>query len=112
MRVKHFKKIQDWQKKRSVRLRQQAVSQLAAMAVADDEPDRAEQLLKELPEYNTDPAMFWAQLYLKRGERVKALKTVQYRLFVLVGQTQSCLITMISEKMEPHVERALEICES
>ena len=89
---------------------QQAVSQLAAIAVADDELDHAEQLLNELPLHNTDPTMLWAQLYLKRGERDQALKAVQHRLYVLVSQAQSCLITMISEKMEPDSERALEIC--
>lgn len=89
---------------------QSAVVNLAFMLIGDGELDTAEQMLRELPEHNSDPTMAWIQLYFKREEKTKALEMTQKRLYVLVSQMQSCLISLMSEKMEPDAETALEIC--
>lgn len=90
---------------------QSAVSQLASMAILDDELDQAEELLKELPEQSTDPTMFWVQYYVKRGQADKALEAAQKRLYVLVRQLQLCLMQLMSESLQPDAKKALEIGE-
>lgn len=90
---------------------QSAVIQLASIAIADNELDRAEELLKELPEHSGDPTLIWSQLYLKRGEASKASEVIQKRLFLLLRQVQSCLIQMMNEELEPDVDQRLKICE-
>lgn len=90
---------------------QSAVSELASMEIFEDHLDRAEKLLRELPERYVDSTMNWTSLYLKRGEEEKALEVLQKRLYFLVCQTQACLIQMMGEKLQPHAEKALEIYE-
>lgn len=80
------------------------------MALADNDLDEAEKLLKELPENKGDATMLWALLYQKKNDVEKALEVVQKRLYSLVSQVQSCLALLMSEKMEPNIDRALEIC--
>ncbi len=115
-------KREDWKKQKKMLLEQvrgsgvsaywqSAVSQLAAMALADDQLEEAERLLKELPEQVIDPTLSWARLYLKRGEGQKAREAVQKRLFLLVRQIQSCLLQLMDEELEPDVEKQLEVCE-
>lgn len=89
---------------------QSAVSGLISISIQEGELDRAEQLLKELPEHTVDSAMLKAQLYLKRNEPEKALEVTQKRLFVLVNQLEMCLISMINEKMVQDTEMIFEIC--
>ncbi len=48
--------------------RQQCAMLLANLAILEGEPDRAESLLKELPEQCSDPTGIWVQLYLKQGK--------------------------------------------
>lgn len=88
-----------------------AVSLLVTEAIADGELDKAEQLLEELPGQEGGETFLWIQLYLKRGETAKAKETVQRRLFTLVGQVQACLALMMGEKLEPDVEKEIEICD-
>lgn len=90
---------------------QSAVVNLAVMRIDEGELDAAEEMLKELPEHNSDPTMAWIQLYLKREEATKALEITQKRLYVLVSHIQSCLSSLMDEKIEPDAEKALEICE-
>lgn len=89
---------------------QSAVSGLISISIQKGELDKAEQLLKELPEHTVDTAMLKAQLYLKRNEPEKALEVTQKRLFALVSQLEMCLISMMDEKMVQDAERLLEIC--
>lgn len=91
--------------------RQSALLQLSSIAITDDELEEAEQLLNELPEQTIDPTLQRTSLYLKRDETEKAKELMQKRLYTLVGQVQSCLIMLAGEKMEPDVEKALEICD-
>lgn len=89
---------------------QNAVSILASVEIQDGNLGEAERLLKELPEHTTDTTMFWTQIHLKRGERQKAIETVQKRLYTLAGQLQTCLMLMMNDTMEPEAERMLELC--
>lgn len=89
---------------------QSAVSGLISISIQEGELDKAEQLLKELPEHTVDTAMLKAQLYLKRNEPEKALEVTQKRLFVLVNQLEMCLMSMMDEIMIPDTDRLLEIC--
>ncbi len=89
---------------------QSAVSGLVSISIQDGELDKADQLLKELPERTVDTAMLKAQIYLKRNESEKALEVIQKRLFVLMNQAQMCLMSMMNEEMVQDKERLLEIC--
>lgn len=89
---------------------QPALSLLVSMAIADGKLDKAEQLLKELPEPHGDSTFLWVNLYLKREEPEKAKEIIQRHLYNLIGQVQACLTMMTHEKLEPDVERAIEIC--
>lgn len=50
------------------------ISALAALAIQDNELEKAEKLLKELPENIGDVTHLWVQLYLKSGDDDKALE--------------------------------------
>lgn len=88
-----------------------SVSMLVSLALAENELDRAEELLKENPTNTGDFTALWVRLYLKRGERDKALATVQRELYALVGKVQACLITMLEEEMALEQERRVEVCD-
>ena len=88
---------------------QNAVSGLAAMAIQEEDIDHAERLLSKLPERTTDVTMLRTQIYLKRSEAAKAAEVVQKQLYMLVGQIQTCLLTMMNADLEPDAEKALEI---
>lgn len=93
-----------------------SVSMLASMALAEGELDRAEELLKEDITgtgdltFTGDLTPVWVQLYLKKGERDKALGAVQRQLYSLVGRVQTCLTSMLEEKMELTGEKRREVC--
>ncbi len=92
-----------------------AVSMLVSLALADDELERAEELLKENLTNKADFAaadftVLWVRLYLKKGERDKALETVQKELYSLVGKVQNCLISMLGEDMALEQEKKIEVC--
>jgi len=90
--------------------REKAVSALASIAIVEDELERAEQLLNELPEHSNDTAMTWAHLYLKKKQPEKALEVTQRCLFTLVGRLQRCLLSMMNKEMISDAEQTLEIC--
>lgn len=87
-----------------------AISSLAALAMQNNEFEKAEKLLKELPENIGDITHLWVQLYLKLGNDDKALELLQKKLFSLVHQVLACLSLMI-EKLQPDNDKALEMCE-
>lgn len=88
---------------------QDAVSQLASMAVLDGHLDRGEQLLLELPKRPVDPSLIWSQLYLKQGYPEKALECLQKRLFISVHQVQNYLVQMMGKDLQPDTKKALDI---
>ena len=89
---------------------QAAVSHLASIAISEEELEKAESLLKELPQHTTDSTSIWAMLYLKKGEASQALEVIQKRLYVLTRQVQNFLIQMMNPEMTPDTARTLELC--
>ena len=89
---------------------QAAVSHLASIAISEGELEKAESLLKELPQHTTDSTSIWAMLYLKKGEASQALEVIQKRLYVLTRQVQNFLIQMMNPEMTPDTARTLELC--
>ena len=89
---------------------QAAVSHLASITIVEGELEKAESLLKELPQHSTDSTSIWAMLYLKKGEAPQALEVIQKRLYVLTRQVQSFLTQMMNPEMTPDTARTLELC--
>lgn len=81
------------------------------MAVLENDLEEAERLLGELPELTSDPTIIRMELYLRRGERRRAVELIQNRLLQLARQIQTCMTCLLDEKLEPDAERALEIGE-
>lgn len=90
--------------------RMPAISMLVSLALAEDELDRAEELLKETMTDTGDFTMLWVQLYLKKGQRDEALATVQRQLYKLAGDVRTCLATMLGENLELESEKLMEVC--
>ena len=88
---------------------QNAVNDLASIALQEDRLDLADQLLKELPERSVDATMLRTLLYLKQGDRDQALAVTQKRLYVLVHHVQTCLILLMDEKMQPDADKVLTL---
>ncbi len=91
--------------------RMAAISMLVSLLLAKEDLEKAEGLLKETLTEPHDFTMLWVQLYEKKGEKEKALETVQKRLYSLAGEIQTCLTCMMGEQMELDEERVLKICE-
>lgn len=86
-----------------------AISALAVLAMQNNELDRAETFLKQLPENIGDITHFWVQIYLRRGNNDKALELLQKRMFSLANQILMYLSLMI-EKVQTDNNKALELC--
>lgn len=91
---------------------QTATLQLANIAIKEENLERAERLLKELPEHNADSTLTWSLYYLKKEEPTEALRITQKRLFSLVRQVQGCLTNMMNREIISDNELQLEICEA
>lgn len=89
---------------------QVATLQLASMAVNDGQLDKAEALLRELPDHVGDPTSIWALYHLKKEEPDKALAITQSQLYKLVSGIQLCLTTLLNPKLLPEPERPLKVC--
>lgn len=87
-----------------------AVSMLVSLALAENDLEKAEELLKETLTNTADFTMLWARLYVKKGNKDEALAVVQRRLYVLTGEVRTCLMCMLGEDMMPDAERCMEIC--
>ncbi len=88
-----------------------AISMLVSLELAEGNLDRAETLLQKTITNTADFTMLWAQLYRKKGEKDKAVSTVQSKLYKLIGDVQNCLMLLLGEDMEFDRDRTLEICE-
>lgn len=88
-----------------------AISMLVSLELAEDHLDRAEELLKKTITNTADFTMLWVQLYQKKGEKDKALATVQRNLYKLIGEVRVCLMTLLEDNMEFDPERTAEICD-
>lgn len=87
-----------------------SVSMLVSLALAEDDLEKAEELLKETITDTGDFTALWVQLYIKKGEQEKALETVQRRLYQLVGEVRTCLMSMLGEDLALDPDRAAEAC--
>ena len=74
---------------------------LAALEIADGDPEKGAALLKELPEQTVDPAGVWTQYYLKKGQTGPALEQTQKQLFRHVSQTLTFLGILASPRLAP-----------
>lgn len=92
--------------------RQQCAMLLANLAILEGEPDRAESLLKELPEQCSDPTGIWVQLYLKQGKPLEALKATQRSLYISLTRALSCLGTLVLPELEENFERSRKAAEA
>lgn len=94
---------------------QLAVIQLASFALAENELEKAEQLLNELPkelsQYPVDPTIMWTILYQKRGETQKAREMLQKRLYKQIYNAQNCLMQLMNPELTPDTGEALKLCE-
>lgn len=86
---------------------QHAISALASLAMQEDDLERAEALLGELPETPDDATGLWVNLYKKKGQTEKAEELLQKRMFVLSTQMMAFLTTMIECAQ---TEKALKLC--
>ena len=87
-----------------------AVSMLVSLELVDGELEKAEALLKGNPTGTENFTSLWVQLYLKKGEKEKALETAQKQLYERVGKVQSCLMSMLGEEFDTEADRTEEIC--
>lgn len=88
-----------------------AISMLVSLELADDHLDRAEELLKKTITNTADFTMLWVQLYQKRGEKDKALETVQRNLYKLICEVRAYILTLLENNMELDLDRTAEICD-
>lgn len=88
-----------------------AVSMLVSLELADGELERAEALLKENMTTAGDLTSLWVQLYVRKGEKEKALETAQRQLYGLVGKVRTCLMSMLGKELDTDPERTEEICD-
>ena len=89
---------------------QTATIGLVGMCIAGGELQKAEALLKELPERTGDPAAVWTQYYLKKGEPDEALKRIQKQLYQHVSQIQTCLTMLTNPQLLPEVDKREKVC--
>lgn len=88
-----------------------SVSMLVSLSLAENELERAESLLTETLTNTSDFTALWVQLYLKKGERDKALETLQRQLYKLVSDMRACLMSMMGEALALDTERVIEACD-
>lgn len=86
---------------------QAATIQLAGLALAQDDPDRAEALLDELPEHPGDATAVRALLYRKRGQEQEAQKLLQTQLYAAVSKAMTTLSFLLGSEKEPRRRQKL-----
>lgn len=86
---------------------QAATIQLASLALAEDDLDRAEALLDELPEHPADATAVRALLYRKRGQKEEARKLLQTQLYTAVSKAMTILPMLLGGEEEPRRRQKL-----
>lgn len=82
------------------RLRAAAAVSLASYALIDGELERAETLLSELPRAESDPDELYPLLYLKKGERERAVKRLEERAYKSGGEAVRALNLLATIALE------------
>ena len=91
---------------------QAATIQLASLAVAAGDTEKAEALLQELPESTGDPAAVRVQLCLQKGQPERALKLAQTQLYLSVVKIETCMATLLDPRVQPDLPKARKICQA
>ena len=91
---------------------QAATIQLASLAVAAGDTEKAEALLQELPESTGDPAAVRVQLCLQKGQPEQALKLAQTQLYLSVVKIETCMATLLDPRVQPDLPKARKICQA
>lgn len=86
---------------------QAATIQLASLALTEDDLDRAEALLDELPEHPADATAVRALLYRKRGQKEEARKLLQTQLYTAVSKAMTILPMLLGGEEEPRRRQKL-----
>ena len=86
---------------------QAATIQLASLALTEDDLDRAEALLDELPEHPADATAVRALLYRKRGQEQEAQKLLQTQLYAAVSKAMTVLPMLLGGEEEPRRRQKL-----
>lgn len=89
-----------------------SIGMLVSLALAENELEQAESLLKQTLTNTADFTALWVQMYLKKGEQGQALETVQRQLYKLVSDMRTCLMSMMGEGMALDMNRTIEICKA
>lgn len=79
---------------------QAATIQLASLALAVDDPDRAQALLDELPDHPGDATAVRALLYRKRGQEEEAEKLLHTQLYTAVSKAMTTLAMLLGGEKE------------
>lgn len=107
---------QEWKDRKGALLRQVRASGnaaywqgatigLAAMEIAQGDPEQGAALLKELSPQVRDPSDIWALYYLKTDRPDQALELTQKQLYRVVHQTVTALMTLTNPKVLPDPQR-------
>lgn len=87
-----------------------SVSMLISLALAEEELEEAEKLLKENITNTADFTALWVRLHLKKGERDQALQTLQRQAYKLVADLRNCLMCLLGEDIGLERDNVVEIC--
>lgn len=80
---------------------QAATIQLATLALVEEDPDRAEALLDELPERPGDPTTVRVLLLRKRGREEEARELLQKQLYTQISKATTALSMLLGSEKEP-----------
>ena len=86
---------------------QAATIQLASLALAEDDPDRAQALLDELPEHPGDATAVRVLLHRKRGRDEEAQKLLQTQLYMAVSKAMTTLSMLLGSESEPRRQKKI-----
>lgn len=90
---------------------QGATFSLAAMEMADGDPERGAALLKELPRQSWDISAMWALYYRKTGQPEQALELTQKQLYRAANQVITALVSMTDSRLQPDPAKRRKLCE-
>lgn len=82
---------------------------LAAMEIAEGDPEQGAALLKELPPQMRDSSDIWALYYLKTDRPDQALELTQKQLYRVVHQTVTALMTLTNPRILPDPQRRRKV---
>lgn len=85
---------------------------LAGLCMEDDELDRVDKLLEQIPDSLPDTQLMKASLYEKRGDLKQAKQIIQTCLYLAFQKAEMCLGRLSKKEYSPDTAAALCICET